>query len=128
VIGEMLKTIFRWIMALFFVAAGSYHFVSPQAYLEIMPPYVPWQRGLVYVSGFAEILLGLAALTQPFRRFAGWGLIALLIAVFPANIHMALDGFHSIPRWILWARLPLQFVLIGWVYWTCVTREVTQGR
>jgi uncharacterized membrane protein len=121
---EMLKTIFRWIMALFFVLAGSNHFISPQTYLEIMPPYFPWHWELVSVSGLAEIILGLAVLTPSLRRFAAWGLIALLVAIFPANIHMALNGFHFVANWILWARLPLQFLLMGWVYWTCLSERM----
>ena len=119
----MLKTIFRWLMALFFIAAGVNHFVSPKTYMEIMPPYLPWPLGLIYVSGLAEIALGAAALVPLLRRIAGWSLIALLIAVFPANVHMALNGFHSVPQWVLWARLPVQFVLIAWAYWTCLSRK-----
>ena len=120
----MLKTIFRWLMALFFIAAGVNHFVSPKTYMEIMPPYLPWPLGLIYVSGVAEVVLGAAALVPPLRRIAGWSLIALLIAVFPANVHMALNGFHSVPQWILWARLPVQLVLICWVYWVCLSRRI----
>ena len=89
--------------------------------MEIMPPYLPWHLGLIYVSGVAEIVLGVAALIPALRRIAGWGLIALLIAVFPANIQMAFNGFHSMPSWILWARLPIQVVLIAWVYWCCLS-------
>jgi uncharacterized membrane protein len=117
----MLKTTLRWLLAVFFILAGSNHFISPQTYMEIMPPYLPWPLGLVYVSGVAEIVPGIAVLFPRWRRWAGWGLIALLVAVFPANMHMALNGFHSVPAWILWARLPVQFLLIGWVYWICLT-------
>ena len=119
----MLKTIFRWLLAVFFIAAGTNHFASPAVYEEIMPPYLPWPLALIYVSGVAEIGLGLLALIRRFRAVAGWGLIALLVAVFPANIHMALHGFHSAAGWMLWARLPIQFLLMAWVYWTCLGRE-----
>jgi len=119
----MLKTFFRWLLAAFFIAAGVNHFVSPATYQEIMPPYLPWPLALIYISGAAEVGLGLAALIPSVRTIAGWGLIALLLAVLPANLHMALHGFHSVPAWVLWVRLPIQFVLIAWVYWTCLKRQ-----
>jgi uncharacterized membrane protein len=123
----MLKIVFRWFLAAFFVLAGANHFISPGTYLEIMPPYLPWRLGLIYVSGIAEIALGLAVLVPRLRRIAGWGLIALLLAVFPANLHMALHGFHSLAGWILWTRLPIQFVLIAWVYWICLRKNIEQA-
>jgi uncharacterized membrane protein len=86
-------------------------------------PYLPWHLKLIYASGIAEIVLGVAVLLPQMRRMAGWGLIALLIAVFPANIHAALHGFRSLPSWILWARLPFQLVLIAGVYWCCLWEE-----
>jgi uncharacterized membrane protein len=99
--------------------AGANHFVNPGFYLKIMPPYLPAHLELVYLSGFFEILGGGAIMIPALRRLAGWGLMVLLLAVFPANIHMALhpDQFASIPVAALYARLPLQFVLIAWVYW-----------
>lgn len=123
----MLKSVFRWLLAAFMIAAGANHFISPKTYLEIMPSYLPWPMALIYVSGVAEIVLGIAALVPQFRRLAGWGLIALLIAVFPANIHMALHGFHSVANWILWARLPVQFALIAWVYWVCLKEPASMS-
>ena len=116
----MAKSLLRWLLAAFFVAAGVNHFLSPTFYMELMPPYLPWPWGLIYVSGIAEIVLGAGLLFRPLRGVAGWGLILLLIAVFPANIHAALHGFRSVPGWILWVRLPLQFVLVAWVYWCCL--------
>lgn len=104
----MTKTILRWIMALFYVAAGANHVLRPQLYLELMPPYLPWHLELVYLSGAAEIALGCGVLVPRFRRFSGWGLIALLIAVFPANINAAIHHFRAVPDWILLGRLPLQ--------------------
>jgi uncharacterized membrane protein len=109
------------VTALFFVGAGSMHFLRPEPYVKIMPPFVPWALTMVYISGAAEIAGGLGLIRRPFRRVAGWGLVALLIAVFPANIYMALDRVqvtaNPLPLWLLWARLPLQLVLIWWVLW-----------
>ena len=100
----------------FFVFAGAMHFLRPRFYLAIMPPYLPRHRELVYASGVAEIAGGVALMT-PARRAAGWWLIATLLAVFPANLHMALhpDEFSNLPRAALWARLPFQAVFVGWV-------------
>lgn len=117
----------RWILALFFVAAGVNHFLSPTVYMELMPPYLAWHVELIYVSGIAEIALGTGVLFPRFRQPAGWGLIALLIAVFPANIHAALHGFRSVPCWILWARLPIQLVLMTWVYWCCLRESLNRA-
>jgi uncharacterized membrane protein len=124
----MLKSVSRWIMAAFFVVAGANHFISPLFYRELMPPYLPWHLELIYASGIAEMVLGVAVLLPRLRRIAAWGLIALLIAVFPANIHAALHGFRSVPSWILWARLPLQLVLIAWVYWCCLGKSFSDER
>lgn len=114
----------RVLLALLFVVAGSLHFIIPQTYVRIMPPYLPAHLQLVYISGFFEMLGGLALLAPadslglPARRFAAWGLIALLIAVMPANIYMAFDHarFANIPLWALWLRLPLQLPLIWWTW------------
>ena len=85
-----------------------------------MPPFLPWPTQLVAVSGVAEIVGGVGLLCRPTRRFAGVGLILLLVAVFPANMEALRTGMsiagHAIPRWMLWARLPLQVLLIYWVY------------
>lgn len=106
-------------IAAIFIAAGIAHFVSPGMFVRIVPPYLPAPLTLVYASGLFEILGGVGVLIPSMRVYAGWGLILLLIAVFPANIHMAVnaDEFSRIPAWTLWLRLPLQFVLIGWVYY-----------
>ena len=105
-------------MAAFYVLAGVNHFLHPAPYLKIMPPYLPWHRFLVDFSGICEIALGLLLLVPRSSRWAAWGLIALLIAVFPANVHMAIhpELFPSIPAAALWARLPFQAVLIAWAY------------
>jgi uncharacterized membrane protein len=117
-----LRRIFRYLLAGFFVLAGANHFRDPDFYLRIMPPYLPWHLELVYLSGFFEILGGIGVLfPQPWRRRAGWGLVALLIAVFPANLHVALNTLSmgsGPPNPVLnWLRLPLQLVLILWVLW-----------
>ncbi|MDY3553240.1 DoxX family protein [Gemmata sp. JC717] len=114
-----LKPVAKWVLALLFVAAGVNHFVSPDFYVKIMPPYLPWHYELVLVSGVFEILGGVGLLVPRLQRAAAWGLIALLVAVFPANVHMALnpDAFPNIPPAALWARLPFQALLIAWAYW-----------
>ena len=108
---------------MFFIAAGVTHFVLPQPYLAIMPLFVPWPETMVSLSGFAEVLGGIAVLFAPTRRAASWGLIALLIAVFPANIYAAIHGMSlagwEVPAWLLWLRLPMQPALIAWVYLVC---------
>ncbi len=118
-------TILRILLSLFFVAAGAMHFLSPAAYLHIMPAYLPNPLLLVYLSGLGEVAGGLGVLVPGLRRFAGYGLIALLVAVFPANIHMALNHVSptgiTLPDWLLWLRLPLQALLIAWV-WFCALR------
>jgi uncharacterized membrane protein len=116
-----MRTILRWLAATFFVVAGAFHFLKPEMYLQIMPPYFPAPQLLVAVSGLAEIAGGIGLLLRPWRRAAGWGLIALLIAVFPANIHMVQHPgqFHYAP-WISWARLPFQGVFIVWVWFAAV--------
>ncbi len=108
------------LIAVLFVGAGILHFVIPDLYVQIVPPYLPFPLALVYISGAAEILGGIGVLIPKARTWAGWGLIALLIAVFPANLYMALEpegiGLERAALG-LWLRLPLQFVLIAWVWW-----------
>ncbi len=115
-----MKLISLGLIAAIFVAAGVLHFVRPQPFVRIVPPFLPFPLALVYLSGVAEILGGLGVLVPALRTWAGFGLIALLVAVFPANLYMALAperaGMGIAPVW-LWLRLPLQFVLIAWVWW-----------
>jgi uncharacterized membrane protein len=117
---QIIKTILLWLLAIGFVLAGVYHFVSPEFYLRMMPPYIPWHRAMVAISGVAEIVLGLAVLVPQTRRLAGWGLIALLIAVFPANLYMAehQELFPKITQASLYVRLPFQALFIAWAWWT----------
>lgn len=97
--------------------------MAPEPYVAILPPALPWPEALVYISGAAELAGALGILFRGTRRFAAAGLIALLVAVFPANIFAALHGMQisgwDVPEWLLWARLPLQAVLIAWVYLAC---------
>ena len=110
------------LLAAFFTIAGILHFVRPRSYEAIMPEYIPYQSEAVFVSGVAEVAGGLMLVSERTRPFARWWLIGLLIAVFPANVHMALNPeeirgleMDQVPRWALWARLPLQGVAIYWV-------------
>lgn len=110
----------RWILALFMVGVGTMHFIQPEPFVRIVPNYLPLPFALVYVSGFFEILGGVGLLIRPLSRYAAWGLIALYVAVFPANVNMALHkipmGDAPMPDWALWARLPFQLVLIYWAW------------
>ena len=107
------------VMAMFYTAAGVAHFGRPDQYLKIMPPFLPARLALVYISGGIEMMLGVMLLFPQFRVLAAWGVIALLIAVFPANIFMFQKGSAAtgVPQWVLLLRLPLQGVLIAWAYW-----------
>lgn len=102
-----------------FIVAGLLHFVIPKTYESIMPDYMPAHRELVYASGVAEAVggAGLLAASPTVRKWSAYWLLATLAAVFPANLHMALnpDRYKDIPRAALWARLPLQLVFARWV-------------
>jgi uncharacterized membrane protein len=110
----------RTLLGLLFVVAGALHFRAPEVYEQIMPSYLPLHRELVYLSGALEIAGGLGLLPRRTRHAAGVGLILLLIAVWPANLQMLLDARAAQqPLWwlaLLWVRLPLQVVLIVWVW------------
>ncbi len=115
----------KYLLAIFYILAGVNHFINSDFYVKIMPPYLPWHLFLVQLSGLFEIALGIMVLIPKFTNIAGWGLIALLIAVFPANIQMALnpDLFPNINPLLLWLRLPLQPVLMYWAYWSTRSHE-----
>ena len=117
--AERIRTGLRWSIGIALTAAGLNHFVSTELYVAIMPDYLPWHEALVWISGAAEIVLGIALLVPRTRTLAGWGIIALLIAVFPANLHMALhpERFGDVPSLALYARLPFQLVFIGLGWW-----------
>jgi uncharacterized membrane protein len=112
-------TLLRRLAGPFFVFAGVMHFVIPRTYKRIVPPYLPARNAIVYASGVAEIAGGVALIPSRTRRAGGWWLIATLLAVLPANLHMALnaDDFKQVPGGApaLWARLPFQAVFIAWV-------------
>lgn len=113
----MIRRALKIAFGLLFIAAGINHFWNARFYVRIMPPRLPAPLTLVYVSGVCEMGLGALLFTR-LRRLAAWGLMALLIAVFPANVQMALhpDQYREFPPVLLWARLPLQGVLLAWAY------------
>ncbi len=108
----------RYLLAALFIIAGVGHFRNPKAYMSIVPPQLPFPRELVLISGACEIVGGVGVLVPRTRKWAAWGLVALLIAVFPANIYSTFHGLrigdYDVPKWALWARLPLQLPLIWW--------------
>ncbi len=118
------RAITRALAAALFVVAGANHFVHAPLYRRIVPPNFPSPVLLVAISGICEISGGIGILIRPLRRLAGWGLIALLIAVFPANLYMAEHPDHfadlHIATWLLWLRLPLQGVMIAWVSYSAL--------
>ena len=105
-------------LSLLFINIGIDHFVNPDFYRNIMPAYLPMHTEAIYISGFFEILGGVAILFPKLRSMAGWGLVLLLIVVFPVNIHMAVNPnlFPDIPLSFLYLRLVLQFIIIYWTY------------
>ena len=114
----IIKTISKFVLAIFMIAAGIMHFVNPTFFLKIMPPYLPLHNELVLVSGIFEVLLGVLLLVPDCTRWAAWGIVALLIAVFPANLHVyqrqELIAASSLVHLL---RLPLQGVFILWAFW-----------
>ena len=122
-----IKTILRSVLGVLMVLAGLLHFVSPEPYVMMMPDYLPWHLPLVYISGVIEIVLGIAVFIEPVRALAGLGLVALYIAVLPANVWMASEGIQppgmemSTP--VAWGRVAMQFVLMYWAW--AVTRPDT---
>ncbi len=116
-----IKLVLRWLLTIIMVGAGANHFYNPAPYLGMMPEVLPAHDFLVYFSGIAEIAGGLGLILPATRKLAAWGLILLFLAVFPANINMAVNdlplGNDPVPSWALWARLPLQLVFIVWAWW-----------
>ena len=123
---ERLKRPLLYVMGTLYVVAGVTHFLVPEAFAQIVPPALPFPLALAYLSGVAEIALGLGVLFDRTRTLAAWGLVALLVAVFPANVYMATSGvvvtegvsgtLDPSPA-VRWGRLPLQVVLIAWAWW-----------
>lgn len=119
---EKLKKISYYFFGVFYIIAGALHFVNPDFYMKIMPLYLPFHLALVYLSGLVEILLGIGLIYRPMRQYAAWGIIALLIAVFPANIFLAFNegaqeaiGTNQLEA--LWIRFPIQLLLIIIAWW-----------
>jgi uncharacterized membrane protein len=110
----------RVLLAVFFIGAGFLHFVFPEPYLRMVPPLLPRPEVLVWISGVAEIIGGIGLLLPQWQRSAAWGLLFLLIAVFPANIYIAVAHVHFSgllgQTWAQWLRLPLQLPLICWAW------------
>ena len=107
------------VMSWFYISAGLLHFTNTNWFLQIVPPYLPFKLELVYVSGFFEIIFGLMLVLPSWRYYAGWGLVLLLIAVYPANIYLAQTNGAAMntSALIAWVRLPFQFLFISIAYW-----------
>ncbi|MDQ2746153.1 MAG: DoxX family membrane protein [Acidobacteriota bacterium] len=116
---RVVKNISKYLLAAIFILGGINHFIMPATYLRIMPSYLPAPLFLIYLSGFLETGFGIALLIPKYSRRAAFGLILLLVAVFPANINMAMNPqlFPDISPLLLYLRLPLQLVMIAWAYW-----------
>ena len=114
----------RALLAATFIGTGLNHFRVPKTYESIMPDYLPAHRELVLASGVAEAAGGAGVLSERTSRLAGWWLIVTLVAIFPANVHMALhpDRYEKIPRAALYARLPVQALFVLWV-WRVAIRQ-----
>ena len=127
---QKLRAPLRVTLAAALVGVGVLHFVNPEPFIRIVPPALGDARLLVYVSGVFEVLGGVGLMVPRTRRAAAWGLILLYLAVFPANIYMAMEGIqldpaNPMPSWVAWARLPFQAVFIAWAY--CFTRPEPAG-
>ena len=120
-----LKRPLLYLMGPAYVVAGVLHFVVPELYIQIVPPIFPTALALVYLSGLAEIAVGIGLLIPRTRHHAAWATVALLVAIFPANVYMATHGvvIEGLPGggdpsgFVRWGRLPLQGVLILWALW-----------
>ena len=108
----------RYVMGAMYIVAGIGHFVVTRTYMHIMPDYLPAHRELVLISGAAEIAGGVGVMVPQTRRAAAWGIVALLVAVMPANIWMAQhpERYPGVPLWAIWMRLPLQLPLLWWAW------------
>ena len=126
--SEFLRKLSLLGISVFFIYFGIDHFINPEFYLSIMPPMFPLHLEAVYLSGLFEILGGVGVLIARTRSIAGWGLLALLIAVYPANIYMALtpQAFPDISLFALYFRLALQFLFFYWAY--SITRPIYNPR
>tara|TARA_B100000886_G_scaffold278356_1_gene202357 strand:- start:35 stop:403 length:369 start_codon:yes stop_codon:yes gene_type:complete len=107
------------VMSWFYIYTGLLHFANTNWFLQIVPPYLPMKMELVYLSGLFEVILGFMLIVPALRYYAGWGLILLLIAVYPANIYLAQTNGAAMntSALVAWGRLPFQFLFIGIAYW-----------
>ncbi|NAS29720.1 hypothetical protein GTQ40_01940 [Flavobacteriaceae bacterium R38] len=107
-----------YLMAGIYVIIGIIHFINPKAFMRIMPRYLPYHKELVYLSGLAEIILGITVCIAATKVYAAWGIVAMLIAFFPVHIYMITNKKASLglSKWILYGRLFLQLGLIYWAY------------
>lgn len=114
-----MKIVLKWLLCIFMVGSGVNHFLNAQFYLRMMPPYLPWHLALVYLSGVVEIGLGVLLVIPRFTKLAAWGIIALLVAIFPANIYMSTNpqNFPEFNATGLLIRLPFQALFIVWAFW-----------
>ena len=126
------KTIARFAMGILFILASTLHFTASEAELKIIPAFLPMRREALYVTGVLEFLggVGLFVPNRKVQRASSWGLVALLVAIFPANVYQAvagikLGGFMNSPLY-LWGRLPFQIVFIGWALWCTSGERETQ--
>jgi len=119
--GSKVRRPLRALCAAIFITVGVRHLTDPGLFLPMMPPVLPAPGPLVFVSGVAAVFLGVCLLIPGLRTVARWGLLAFLVAVFPANLYAAMEGIHlgemTAPDWVLWARLPGQALLMAWVWW-----------
>ena len=127
------KRVLLWVMAAFYAFAGYNHLMNPQMYLNIMPPGLPEPGWLNVISGLAEIVLAVYVLEPKTRVYAAWGIIALLIAVFPANLHVAINDIDMATGQpgagssaAAWIRLPFQALFVAWAWW--YTRPEDEAR
>lgn len=108
-----------YLMAAIYIGAGFTHFLKPKLFLAIMPPYLPFHRAAVFLSGMVEVACGALLISPTTREYGAWGIIGLLVAVFPANLYMHQERhgkFKQMPGWVLFSRLPIQALLIFWAY------------
>lgn len=116
-----MKILGLYVMALLYVAAGVNHFINPGFYTGVIPPYLPWPLALVYLSGVAEVGLGILLIPKKIRPWAAWGIVAMLLIFYVVHVHMLLNAEESgLPLWALWGRMVLQVLLIWWAW--CYTR------
>jgi uncharacterized membrane protein len=117
---KVLKKVALYSTAIFFIAAGARHFIMPEFFMLMMPSYLPVPLTLIYISGLFQIIGGIGLMIPSVRSFSAWGLMVLLLAVLPANVYLWTHHVHLPehydPSWYLMLRIPLQFLLIAWMY------------